>query len=275
MNPRPVLISVPGTGEPGTGNGFPNGMLWGTADELKRISGNAFDYWTVEYPKQYANPTSYADSRAAGEIALHALLARAAREGRKAYVDGYSQGAVIAGNVAKHYSTDTVIGGVYLLADALRPEGADSSGEGSAWARANLNGSGVAGRRPIPGRAYPVRWYTVRGDVIADAYPDSLVRTIADLTEFMGFRSLDDMRRWAASIEGRIRAKAWQNASFLTRIFANPAALGWMPELVARSIQEVTGYPRIHTSYGATRFPGQPRTYVQQIAWDIHHDHTR
>lgn len=275
MSPRPVLISVPGTGEPGTGNGFPNGMLWGVADELKRISGNAFDFWTVEYPKQYGNPTSYADSRAAGEAGLHQLLARAAREGRKAYIPGYSQGAVIAGNVALRYSTANVIGGVYLLADALRPEGADSSGQGSAWARANLNGSGVAGRRPIPGRAYPVRWYTVRGDVIADAYSDSLVRTIADLTEFMGFRSLADMQRWATSVADRLRARAWQNVSLWTRFIANPRAIGWMPELVARSIQEVTGYPRIHTSYGAARFPGQPRSYVQQIAWDIHHDHTR
>lgn len=275
MKPRPVLISVPGTGEPGTGNGFPNGMLWGVADELNRISRGAFDFWTVDYPKTYGNPMSYADSRAAGEAALHQLLGRAAREGRRAYVDGYSQGAVIAGNAALRYRSNGVLGGVYLLADALRPEGADSAGEGSAWARANLNGSGVAGRRPIPGRAYPVRWYTIRGDVIADAFPDSLVRTIADLTEFMGFRSLADMQRWATRVADRLRAQAWQNLAIWQRWIANPRAIGWMPELVARSLQEITGYPAVHTSYGAARFPGQPRSYVQQIAWDIHHDHTR
>ena len=270
MSPRPVLIIVPGTGEPG----YPQGMLSGTAAELQRITGGAFDIWCVEYPKQYGNPTSYADSRTAGEAALRRLLERAAREGRRAYIVGYSQGAVIAGNIAKYYSTANVLGGVYLLADALRPEGADSAGQDSAWARANLNGSGVAGRRPIPPRPYPVRWYTIRGDVIADAFADSLVRTVADLTEFMGFRSLADMIRWATKVADTLRARAWQNLAVWQRWIANPLALGWMPDLVARSIHEVSGYPAVHTSYGTARFPGQPRTYVQQIAWDINRDNS-
>lgn len=260
----PIVYS-PGTNEPmPPPGGRPLGVLGDVANWVDRYAPGVFSHHTAVYPAQYANPRSYGDSRTEGELAMHALFDRLG--GGRAV--GFSQGAVVAGNVAG-IRADVSCG--YLLADALRPAGCNASGTpGDPGYRTveQFTGHGVGGQRPVE----IARWYSLPGDVITDAYPDSMIRDFADLTEFFGISAPGDAVKWINNLAWKVREKAWQNAPVWRRILSTPATIAGIGAIGGRSITQGLGYPRIHTSYGTTRYPGTDRTYVQQLAWDIARD---
>lgn len=262
------LIYIPGTNEPmPPGGGRPLGMLGVVADQIDRIAPDLFTHHTVKYPAEYGNPASYGDSRTIGERRTHQLV----RDVGGARLIGYSQGAVIAGNVSAA-RPDVPCG--YLLADALRPRGANSTGmlgQPGHIEQEDFHGWGVAGQRPVE----VARWYSIVGDVIADAWPDSLARDVADLSEFMGFTGLDDMQQWGTDLITKIKASAWQNLPLWRRLLARPGSFLALGDVGLRSIREGLDFPRIHTSYGTTEFLNHRRTYLQEMARDIVDDSTR
>ncbi|CAM3744338.1 cutinase family protein [Tsukamurella ocularis] len=263
--PKPtVVLIVPGTGEPAAG------MLGGVIFELGRLAPGRVETKVIDYPRQYALPMSYGRSRTVGETNLLAVVRDYVTRGYLVVIVGYSQGAVVAGNVAAALSPElaAAVVGVYLVADALRPAGTDSNG---ATGSRNFNGWGVAGQRPIT--TVRARWYSIRGDVICDATPDSLVRDIADFSEWMGF-TWQDVIAWPGKLLALARNQAWQNAGWWQRFRRDPATLLELAPRGARAVEEIRGYPHLHTRYGdpAWPIPGIRRTYLQQVANHVLYD---
>lgn len=258
-----VVLIVPGTGEPAAG------MLGGVTAELARLAPGRVETKVIDYPRQYALPMSYGRSRTVGETNLLAAIREYAARGYLIVIVGYSQGAVVAGNVAAQLTDDlaAAVVGVYLVADALRPRGMDSNGH-TLWAAQHFNGHGVAGQRAIT--TVRARWYSIKGDVICDATPDSLVRDVADLTEWMGF-TWQDVITWPGKLLKLLREQQWQNAGWWQRFRRDPATLLELAPRGARAIDEIRGYPHLHTRYGdpAWPIPGTRRTYLQQVAHHI------
>lgn len=257
------LLWISGTGEPDAGpSGRPEGMLRWVSDEVDRLAPGMFRHHTVPYWKQYAAPHSHGDSRAEAERVAFEMLDRLGGAGG---VGGYSMGAGAAGNIANRRD-DVAFG--YLLADPLRPKGANSTGmpgQRGYTEQEKFVGFGINGQRAV-GQA---RWYTLPDDVIADAYPDSLVRDFADLSEFLGFADLDDARQWMVDVTTKILTGAWQNKPFWERMTQSPLALLEVPGVVQRTVRQGLRYPGWHCSYNSQPFLNHGRTYVQEMARDI------
>lgn len=272
-----ALIGVRGTNEPGTGNGHMNGMLFGFSREVVARAKTKFspqnpgpyvELVALDYPATYANPKSYGRSRTEGEQTLVNLVHKYTAEGFDVYLAGYSQGATLAGNVG------TMVGekikGLYLLSDSLRPRGANSTGQphnrGYNTRTENaFHGWGVAGERTVYG---PItRHYAIPGDVIADAFDDSLVRSVADFSEWFGFTP-QDLRPLAADILRKVQERAFQNLSWFQSLLKGMGLLK-LPEVASESIKDALSYPRVHTSYGSTNFPGRNHNYLVEMARDF------
>lgn len=121
------------------------------------------------------------------------------------------------------------VAAVGLLSDPYRPLGRSQYGTRS------LGGWGIAGQRrgPIPQRTF---WTSVEGDVISDARPDALLRTVADLSDRIPGGFLDSL--WGHHLDG-----SWQLAWQLNVIRTNP--LGWLGTLGVRLDQarvDIHGY---------------------------------
>lgn len=268
-----AAIYIPGTGEP-MRPGRPAGMLAGVAAELDRLAPNRFEHHTVTYPAQYANPLSYGASRSIAVQRAHQLIEEV--RGRKLvpFIVGYSQGAAAA-NLVTDASPWVPCG--YLLSDPLRPAGANRSGKpGDPSFTAQVNqrefgGYGVGGAHNV-GRA---RWYSIPGDVITDCSPGSLVRDFADVSEWFGLTGAAEVADWARATLAKVESGAWQNLPFWKRFLARRdriATLASLPSIAATSIREATGYPALHTAYGARNFPGQTYSYVSAVARDMFFD---
>lgn len=267
------IVFFSGTGEPNsTQDGKPGGLLREVANELERLAPGRFRFYTIDYPKSYAAPISYGDSRIIGERMGHELLDRIGG-GRTV---GFSMGGTLAGNVA---DARPDVPCAYLLADPLRPRGANSTGmpgDPGYAPQERFSGFGIGGQRAVG----VGRWYTIVDDVIADAYPDSLIRDFADFSEFIGFADWDDAKQWMTDVITKIRADQWQNLPFWKKLgkrlledpLGNMVTLG---EVTARTIRQGVGYPRLHTSYGNTKFLNHNRTYIQELARDILNDSYR
>lgn len=267
------IIWIPGTGEPGgTPDGKPGGMLRGVADEVDRLAPGRFKHYTLDYWRQYAAPHSYGDSRIQGEQMGRDLLSRIGG----ARTVGFSMGATLAGNLADERH-DVPCG--YFLADPLRPAGANSTGmpgDPGYAKQEQFQGFGIGGQRPVG----VGRWYSIPGDVITDAYPDSLIRDFADFSEFIGFADWGDAKQWMDNVLWKIREDAWQNLPFWKKLgkrllddpLGNIVTLGGV---VARTAKQGVGYPRVHCSYGTTPFLNHNRTYLQEMARDIVNDSYR
>lgn len=275
---KPIaLIGVRGTNEPRTDNGHMNGMLWGFSHEVVLRAKTKFspqnpgpyvELIALDYDAQYASPKSYGRSRTDGEQTLVNLVHKLVSEGYDVYLYGYSQGATLAGNVAT--MVPGKIKGVYLLSDSLRPAGANSTGQVSSTGyntktENGFHGWGVAGQRSIFGMI--VRHYALPGDVITDAFDDSLVRTVADVSEWFGFTG-EDLRVFAAKMLARVQAKAFQNLTWLQNLRRGLGLLK-LPEVAKESIQDAMSYPRVHVAYGVTNFPGRNHSYVVEMARDF------
>ncbi|TWS24410.1 hypothetical protein FK268_12535 [Tsukamurella sputi] len=270
-----AAIYMVGTNEPFPADARrPLGMMSGVADELDRLAPGRFEHWTPRYLAQYANPNSYGESRVDGVIRAQATIAMVRSRGLIPFVVGFSQGAAVA-NLATDESPYVPCG--YLLADPLRPAGANRTGQvgDRGWQaqpdQHEFRGFGVGGEHRV-GQA---RWYSIPGDVITDCTPGSLVRDFADISEWFSIAGPEGVRTWAAETLDKVKSGAWQNLPFWTRLFGRRdlvATLPQLPQIAATSIAEATGYPSIHTAYGARNFPGTTYTYVQQMARDMFHD---
>lgn len=185
------VLALSGTGHPNGGDGITEAFL----DEL---DGNMYIKKIIPYPATFGGSQApYASSRAAGRDAMH----KAIKESNNAVlVVGYSQGAVIAGDVANEIAfnrradENSKIVGCALIADGLRPRGTTIPGMPMA------EGWGIAGERRILGALFPTMWAANPGDPICALPEGSALRTIADLSEWFSIRSPEDAAKWGAKM---------------------------------------------------------------------------
>ncbi|WP_051161309.1 cutinase family protein [Nocardia brevicatena] len=204
--PDVQLMSIPGTWESNSGDNPHDPaanpaslMLHVTNAVRERFPEGRLEIYTVPYVAQFSNPiafppdgqASYNVSRSEGtQRAIDALAARHAECPLTTYVlAGFSQGAVIAGDIAAQIGTgngpvpaDLVLG-VTLIADGRRsgepgpgqaiPIGEVPAGIGAEIALGGLNVPGITMTGPRSGGfgALADRTYTIcaPGDLICDA----------------------------------------------------------------------------------------------------------
>lgn len=203
MTTKTVVLSLAGTGFPDPANPDPI-----TADFHSKIDKGLFDVQVVGYPATFGGAeTSYEVSRRAGAQALYDAL-EALPSGTPVILSGYSQGAVIAGDVALEIVERELfqynLVAVALIADGYRPEGAGLALSGIPLAE----GYGIAGQRPIPG--VPVWWVSAWGDPISSLPAGNPLRTVADLVGWFSLRTPAEAVNWGAKmldavISGRLQ----------------------------------------------------------------------
>ena len=174
-------------------------------------------------------PLSWADASSEGVQWLDDTI-RTAPEDTRLILLGYSGGCrVIHEWLDQNPDLLDQVAAVGLLSDPYRPPGRSQHGT------RQLGGWGIAGQRkgPISQRTF---WTSVEGDVISDAQPDALLRTVADLSDRIPGGFLDDL--WGHHLDG-----SWQLAWQLNVIRTNP--LGWLGTLGRRFDQarvDIHGY---------------------------------
>lgn len=191
MTTKTVVLSLPGTG-------FPDSADPITADFHARLDTRLFDPVLVKYPATFGGAeTSYEVSRAAGARALYEAL-DALPSGTPVILSGYSQGAVIAGDVAAEVMIEDMfqynVVGVALIADGYRPEGVGLVPSGQTLAE----GYGIAGQRNILG--VPTFWVSAWGDPIAALPAGNPLRTVADLVGWYSLRTPAEAVNWGAKM---------------------------------------------------------------------------
>lgn len=173
MNPLIHVLHLRGTFEPVTDPATPSGTFIDALDRSKFLP------ITVDYLADYGMPTAFRDSVRTGRA--NAITQILSSEAPYFLLSGYSQGALIAGDLARDIAAGAVpyvdperLVGVALLADPLRPAGTGATG------MPGPIGYGIAGQRRIPNtRAW---WGTASHDPIATMSPFNPLRTTADLT---------------------------------------------------------------------------------------------
>lgn len=198
-----TVLAIGGTSESRAGDTRTavTGLLAGVTSRLPQ--GRFGSRW-VGYPADYGLATSYRESVRVG--ADNATAVGAGVGGPLALL-GYSQGATVVRELLRRHAAGIGprldIRGAGLIADPEMPRGA-------AYGKEELPGWGVAGAGPEVPRAsrMPVWWIANERDPIPCASPNSLLRDVADLTEYM---SLTDAAQWGTRMLDRIRARNWQN----------------------------------------------------------------
>lgn len=194
------VFALPGTGWPNGGDGV-------TEDFLARLDHSRFNPVIVSYPAEFGAPgqRTYKRSR---DLGAEALLAAVRATDRLAVVAGYSQGAVIAGDVA----ADVAMGlhpGVELVGAALIADGARPAGAGVPGIPAT-GGYGIVGQRPVR-EAFPTYWAAAPGDPITALPPGNPLRTVADMVDWMTIDSPEGVLRWgAAALDKAVRGQMQQ-----------------------------------------------------------------
>jgi hypothetical protein len=202
--PDVQLLSIPGTWEssstddPHNPTANPKSLMLNVTNPVRqRFPAGRLDVYTVPYAAQFSNPIalppdgqrSYNDSRSEGTSRAVSELATMYKNcPLTTYVlAGFSQGAVIAGDIAAEIGAgqgpvpvDQVLG-VMLIADGRRVPGGPGQaievgpmppGEGAEVTLKGLNVPGITMTGPRPGfGALAGRTYTIcaRGDLICDA----------------------------------------------------------------------------------------------------------
>ena len=155
------------------------------------------------------------------------------------------------------------VGAAGFIADPEMPQGV-------AYGKPDLVGWGVAGAgRDIP---VPAWWIANDRDPIPNASPDSLLRDLADLTEFM---SLTDVVLWGSKVLERVAANNWQNAWGADNP-RNPFDVLRAKRRVDNAIGEALSYlPRMplvneaggqHTAYDSAPYAGGSATGCEVLA---------
>ena len=156
------------------------------------------------------------------------------------------------------------VAAVGLMSDPYRPRDRQQHG------LPRTRGWGICGERhgPIPARSF---WVTNPGDVISDALPDSLLRTVADLSDQIPGGLLADLA-------GHHHRGDWQLLWQLGILRTNP--LGWLGTLGSRLDQarrDIDGYLSGDHTTGYTKAFSTPdgkttslaHRLADSIAWSI------
>lgn len=207
------------------GTGFPrgDGISTAFADALDR---SRFEPRIVQYPAEYGTPGPYAESRRRGRRALlEAIPLR-----RRYVLAGYSQGAGIAGDLARSIvkcqpgALAERLVGCALIADPLRPAGAGMPH------RPPAPGYGIAGTRDVP--AVPTWWAAAAGDPITALPAGNPLRSIADLSEWYSLAGPAEIARWGADLVEKCHAGAvqrwWSLENWRTWLGATAYARGYL-----------------------------------------------
>lgn len=189
---------------PGTGHGR-------NADGISRAFADAldparFEPRIVAYPAEYGTPRPYAESRRLGRQALlNAIPPR-----RRYVFAGYSQGAGIAGDLARDVVehmpgaiADHLVG-CALIADPLRPAGAGMPH------RPPASGYGIAGQRRVYPVSVPMWWAAADGDPITALPAGNPLRSVADLSEWWSLAGPAEVARWGEDLVDKARRGVYQ-----------------------------------------------------------------
>lgn len=199
------VLFLPGTGHGGGGDGI-------TEDFLSRLDRDRFTPIIVGYPATFGGRDEpYASSKVSGRMALIEAI-RASFN--KVVIGGYSQGAVIAGDLAREISQgqhpELEVVGVALIADGRRPWNAGIPGQPV------TEGYGIVGERTVHEDLrqwpFPVFWAAAMGDPITALPAGNPLRSVADLVEWFSLRSPADTQRWATEMlvtASNGKAQAW------------------------------------------------------------------
>ncbi|MFI5783133.1 PE-PPE domain-containing protein [Nocardia sp. NPDC051570] len=245
-----TVLAVGGTGEssPGDTRTEVSGMLLGVT---RNLSDRFTSRW-VGYPAEYgpvgngSGGASFRDSVRAG---VANLAQTAAATTGPIVLLGYSQGCTVVREFLATPRVAEVLGVVAagFVADPQMPPGA-------AYGKPQQSGWGIAGKGgDVP---VPAWWIANDRDPIPNASPDSLLRDLADLTEFM---TANDPIGWAAAVVGRLLKNNWQNG-WGAKNPLNPFDVLRAKRRVETALAEAFAYlPRVpllndaggqHTSYG-------------------------
>lgn len=193
------VLAMPGTG-------YPNGGDSVTESFLEHLDKKRFRTSIVSYPASgFGLAASYGDSRDAGITALRKRMNTSDRF----VLAGYSQGAVVAGDLAARLSPEDArrCAGVALIADGRRPAGKHSSTPGQPL----CPGHGIVDERPIPAGRFPVFWASAPGDPICALPAGNPLRTVADMIEWFAVRSPEEVVRWGAKTLDKVTARQLQH----------------------------------------------------------------
>lgn len=172
------------------------------AQHLEKKHG--IKYEIVEYPAKYIiGGMSYRASVDAGKKALRAAIDKYA--GETLILVGFSQGCTVVGDVLREDSPKNCIGA--LIADPHRPENSpaatfDAAGNPT-WA--NVPGSGIGGEKYI--KKNKAFYAANEKDMITAASRDSLWRTFADVTEWLG----PNLDRTFTDLSAKLAKQLFQN----------------------------------------------------------------
>lgn len=190
------VLVVPGTG-------FPNGGD-GVCETFMHHLDGRFTPRIVSYPATYGGlEMDYADS---SKIGHRAVLDAIGESSNPVVLVGYSAGAKVAGDVAaeigrgEHRSLEVLA--CALIADPERPEGKGMPGQ------PDQGGFGIGGQRRV--FDIPTWWAAAAGDPITALPAGSLLRPLADLTEFYSIATPAAAYRWGIDLYDRARHGRWQ-----------------------------------------------------------------
>lgn len=262
MSTAPYLVlAVGGTGEswPGDTRTNVSGML---SHITRELNPDEFDTQWVGYdstygPLPYPHGVSYAVSVHRGITRLIELIKD---DTRPVILIGYSQGAAVISaflDMLARGHFPELLPRVLCASLVANPNRKPGTGP--------LPGMTVAGHgitydvdAPTPARIVPVSEIASPHDAICSAAPDSMLRALATITEFMSFT---DLHAWGTDLYNEAKGIDWK-----------AEATSWLdwPRQWTRAqnaIAEALGYLMgRHTSYNVETVPGLPCTYTQLAA---------
>lgn len=197
------------------------------AQHLEKKHG--IKYEVVEYPAKYIlGGMSYRASVDAGKKALRAAIDKYA--GETLILVGFSQGCTVVGDVLREDSPKNCIGA--LIADPHRPENSpaatfDAAGNPT-WD--NVPNSGIGGEKYI--KKNKAFYAANAADMITAAPRDSLWRTFADVTEWLG----PNLNRTFTDLSIKLNRQLFQNWGFFSFFTLLPR--------IAAAEKELYGYSK-------------------------------
>lgn len=197
------------------------------AQHLEKKHGIKYEF--IEYPAKYIlGGMSYRASVDAGKKALRAAISKYA--GETLILVGFSQGCTVVGDVLREDSPKNCIGA--LIADPHRPENSPAAtfGAGGNPTWANVPGSGIGGEKYI--KKNKAFYAANAADMITAAPRDSLWRTFADVTEWLG----PNLNRTFTDLSVKLNKQLFQNWGFFNFFTLLPR--------IAAAEKELHGYSR-------------------------------
>lgn len=181
------------------GTWMPNGGSPASEAFRRNLNPARYRFRYVPYPAQYGPATGPADMPylASTRIGASRLAEAVAASPNPAIVGGYSQGAAAAIRYMREILPNRPDHVVWAYASLGDPHTQQHAGR-----------SGIAGALQVSWRRFTL-W--AGGDPIADLPDGAPLRTIADLTAWMGTRDLDAVEQWGQQLLAAAKAGRLQN----------------------------------------------------------------